>query len=35
VHRPLESGQELPEGRYTYALRIESDRLVVDVHAED
>ena len=34
VHRPIESGQELPEGRYTLALRIESDRLVVDVHAE-
>ena len=34
VHRPIESGQELPEGRYTFALRIESDRLVVDVHAE-
>ena len=35
VHRPMESGQELPEGRYTYALRFESDRLVVDVHPED
>ena len=34
VHRPMESGQELPEGRYTMALRIESDRLVVDVYAE-
>lgn len=35
VHRPMESGEELPEGRYTYALRIEYDRLVVDVHPED
>lgn len=35
VHRPLESSPELPEGRYTFALRIESDRLVVDVHAEN
>ena len=34
MHRPIESGQELPEGRYTLALRIEFDRLVVDVHAE-
>ncbi len=34
VHRPIESSQELPEGRYTMVLRIESDRLVVDVNAE-
>ncbi len=29
VHRPYESGQAMPEGRYTYVLRIEADRLVV------
>ncbi len=37
VHLPYEgAGQPaLPEGRYTYALRIESDRLVVDLEPED
>ena len=30
VHRPFETeGEALPEGRYTYVLRVESGRLVV------
>ena len=33
VHLPYEGEEQpvLPEGRYTYVLRIESDRLVVDL----
>jgi len=35
VHRPFETeGEALPEGRYTYVLRVESDRLVVGLERE-
>lgn len=35
VHRPYERTAALPEGRYTYVLRIESDRLVVGLEPDE